>query len=43
MSVNFSHAGLHFTLRVGFYEDGRMGEVFIIEHKTRLTNRCPRS
>jgi ribonucleoside-diphosphate reductase alpha chain len=33
MSTNFSHAGLHFTLSVGFYENGRVGEVFISSTK----------
>jgi hypothetical protein len=32
-SFEFRHAGLAFTLCVGFYRDGRIAEIFLSSHK----------
>jgi hypothetical protein len=32
-SFEFRHAGLDFTLAAGFYEDGRVAEIFVSSHK----------
>jgi len=32
-SLEFSHAGLAFTLCAGFYRDGRIAEIFLSSHK----------
>ena len=32
-SFEFRHAGLYFTLAAGFYEDGRVAEIFLSSHK----------
>lgn len=32
-SFGFRHAGLDFTLAAGFYQDGRVAEVFLSSHK----------
>src|ERR1700730_15992236 len=32
-SFEFRHAGLDFTLAAGFYEDGRIAEIFLSSHK----------
>ena len=33
MSIDFIHAGLHFTMGIGMYEDGRIVELFISSNK----------
>lgn len=33
VSFEFEHAGLFFNLGIGFYEDGRYGEVFMSSDK----------
>jgi hypothetical protein len=33
VSVEFSHAGLGFTLCAGFYKDGRIAEIFLSSHR----------
>jgi hypothetical protein len=32
-SFEFRHAGLDFTLAAGFYQDGRVAEIFLSSHK----------
>jgi len=32
-SFEFEHAGLRFTLSIGFYLDGRIAEIFLSSHK----------
>jgi hypothetical protein len=34
ISFDFKHSNVHFTASVGFYPDGRPGEVFAFCHKT---------
>lgn len=33
-SFDLSHGGLHFAVQVGYYDDGRPGEIFISSPKT---------
>jgi len=32
-SLEFSHAGLAFTMTAGFYQDGRIAEIFLSSHR----------